>query len=173
MNEVFPLLKVVSMDDVPAGAIVAFQRSSTSLLAIVTDQVSNGSKSLVLLNKPGQHGPTITYMANWRNPETVLAYDSRSRFELCMDKEKIDPTGRNSWEVSGAMVVAGDRVCIRAYDEAPTFGEHRLIDVRTGEVFPNQQSNNAWNFLSWQLWIRDPVANRHQMLIEFDARPQS
>jgi hypothetical protein len=170
MNEVFPSLKTASMDDVHAGAIIAFQRSSVSLLAIVTDQLSNGSKSLVLLNKPSQHGPIVTYTANWRNPETVLVYDN-GRFEICMDKEKIDPTGRNSWEISGAIVVAGDRVCIRAYDDAPTFGEHRLIDVRTGAVFPNQQSNNAWNFLSWQLWIRDPLAGCHKMLLEFNTQP--
>jgi hypothetical protein len=86
-----------------------------------------------------------------------------------MDKEKTDPTGRNSWEISGAIVVAGDRICIRAYDDAPPFGEHRLIDVRTGAVFPNQQSNNAWNFLSWQLWIRYPQADCHEMLLQFNA----
>lgn len=170
MNEVFPLLKTASMDDVHAGAIVAFQRSSVSLLAIVTDQISNGSKSLVLLNKPSQHGPMVTYIANWRNPETVLVYDNDPRFEICMDKEKIDPTGRNSWEISGAMVVAGDRVCIRAYDDAQAFGEMKLIDVRTGSVFSNQQSIDAWTFLAWELWIRDPLGS-HKMLFEYSARP--
>lgn len=171
MNSVFPKVASGPITEARPRAVIRFQRSGTPLLAIVTGEATGESRSLVVLNKPTQHGLRTTFIENWRNPETVLIYTDGLRFELNMDIETHDPQGNRSWETAGVLVAIGDRILVRAYHES-VFGDYKLIDVQTGSLYAGSKQSNPFSFLAWQLWIRDAVANRHVMLWDFDASAQ-
>ena len=157
MNVVFPKVRSGPITDVPPGTLIRFQRSSGSLLAIVTDQISGDSRSLVILNKPTERGPITTFIENWRNPESVLSFVDEPRFEINTNLEKCDPTGRKSWETAGVLVAIADRIFVRAYHES-VFGDYKLIDIQTGSILSGLQYQDLYSFLTWQIWIRDPMA---------------
>ena len=114
-----------------------------------------------------QDRPAVTYIENWRNPESVLTYCD-SRFEISLDQNKIDPLGQNSWETAGALLAIDDQVYIRAYHDT-TFGDYKLINVEGGAVYSGRQTNRFWSFLAWKIWIRDPTSKCDTMLLEFDV----
>jgi hypothetical protein len=167
MNNVFPLVKAMAIADAPSGAVVCFQRFGKLLFAIATDQASDGNRSLVLLNSPLQDRTTVSFVDNWRNPESVLVH-SETRFELSLNQTKIDPTGKNSWDAPGALLVIGDQIYIRAYHDRD-FGDHKLVNVQTGAVFSDQRPNAFWSFLAWKIWVRDPICRHDTVLLEFDV----
>lgn len=171
MSSLFPRMRSISISDAPAGAIITFQRTGALLLALTTDRVSNGSRTLVLLNRQIEDGSrTVTYAENWRNPETALVYDDDCRFE--MSDKNVDPTGRTSWELPGVMVVVGEQILIRAI-QTDHFEEPRYVDIQTGSVFPGRPPSDSWSFLAWRLWIRDPVGGCHRKLTDFETKSRA
>src|SRR6266478_1455706 len=160
MNDVFPSVATVSIKDAEAGSIVAISRSGGSVLALLTDHLTNGVRSIVLLNAKIQDGSSVIFAENWRNEESALRYSGSIRFELGMSDNDVDARGNKSWETPGVIISIEDDLFIRAAPQDPFYGSYKLVSIRTGAVFPNQTPNNAWSFLSWQLWIRDAVADR-------------
>lgn len=168
MSTLFPRMRSISINDASPGAIITFQRAGALLLALTTDRISNGSRTLVLLNRQGEDGShLVTYAENWRNPETALIYDDECRFE--MDESNIDPTGNSSWELPGVMSVVGDQILIQAV-QTDHFDEFSYVNIQTGCLFPDRPPSNSWSFLAWQLWIRDPIAGRHRRLLDFKTK---
>jgi hypothetical protein len=172
MNDVFPPVSTVSVKDAEAGSIVIIPRSGVSILALLTDHITNGTRSVVWLNAKIKDRPAVIFAENWRNEESVLRYNGNTRFELGMADDEIDARGRNSWETAGAIVSIGDELFIRAAPQDSFYGFYRLVNIRTGIVFTDNYPSNVWSFLSWELWMRDSVAHRDLMLMEFRMKKQ-
>jgi hypothetical protein len=169
MIDVFPALSTVSLMDAAPGSIVKIVRSDGIKLILVTAHVANGVRSFVWLNPNFKNRPAVIFAEKWQNDPAVLQYVSDVRFELGTADEELDPSGRLSWETPGVIVsIAGD-LFIRAAPEDPFYGQYKLINVRNGSIYSGHPPNSLWTFLSWQLWIRDPVGDRDFMLTEFRA----
>jgi hypothetical protein len=167
MNDVFPSISTVSVKDAEAGSIVRISRFDGPLLALVTDHHTKDVRSFVWLNAKTQDRPSAIFAENWRNEEAALRYNDGIRFELGMTDDEVDARGHDTWETPGVIVSIGAELFIRAGSQDKFYGSYKFINVRTGSVFPNSAPNNVWSFLSWRLWVRDPVADRDMMLMEF------
>ncbi|WP_448043285.1 hypothetical protein [Bradyrhizobium liaoningense] len=166
MSTAFPIMRTASMNEVPPGSIISFPRSDGLIHALATDRTSNGSRALVLLNRPTEGGRrVVTYIENWRDPERVLVYADEPRFEI--NEGHADPGDRHSWEIPGVLVAIGDRTFIRAVQPDRHFEGFKLVDIQSGSVLAGEQPINSWAFLAWELWIRDPLGHRHRKLFDF------
>ncbi len=169
MNDVLPMVSTVSLKEAEPGSIVKIARSDGPKLALVTDHFAGGVRSLVWLIPNFQNRPPVIFAENWRNDSSVLYYGSNIRFELGTANDELDPNGRNFWETPGVIVSIGNDLFIRAAPQDEIYDMHKLVNVRNGSVYSERPPNSLWTFLSWQLWIRDPVAHCDLMLTEFRA----
>lgn len=168
VSNIFPMMRTASINEVHAGSIISFPRSDILIHALTTDRTSNGCRTLVLLNRPIEGGRRIvSYIENWRDPENVLVYEGKPRFEI--NERQVDPRDTRSWETPGVLVLIGDRIFIRALQPDNHFEGFKLIDIQSGSVLVGQQPRNSWTFLTWELWIRDPLGCNHRQLFNFSA----
>lgn len=171
MNSVFPDISTTSIDKALPGSIIAISRNSHLIFALVTDHIKNGSRSLVFLNRPIDHGGTLVCFAEgWTNNEPALCYNSSIRFEIDTASKNIDATGYKHWDTPGLLVSIDGDLYIRAapFDTSGFYDfHHRLVNIRTGSLLLGTEPNKHWTFLFWQLWLRDSIAERHVMLFEY------
>lgn len=172
MNDVFPSVSTVSIKSTEAGSIVKIPRSDNPILALVTDHLTKDVRSIVWLNAKIPQRPSIMFAENWRNEEAALRYNDSIRFELGITDNDVDAKGNKSWETHGVIVSIGDELYIRAAPQDSFYGSYRLINIRNGSVFEGYPPNDSWSFLSWRLCLRDSIANRDVVLMEFDSRIQ-
>jgi hypothetical protein len=170
MNDIFPSVSTVSINDTEAGSIVKIPRSDNPILALVTDHLTEGSRSVVWLNAKIPQRPSIMFAENWRHEKTTLRYNDNIRFELGIADNEVDPRGSKSWETHGVIVSIGDELYIRAAPQDNFYGHYRLINIRNGSVFEGHPPNDTWSFLKWKLCLRDSIANHDVVLMEFDSR---
>jgi hypothetical protein len=170
MTDVFPPISTVSIKDADAGSIVMISRSEGPVLALTTDHFTNGVRSFVLLNIKIRGERSVIFAENWRGVENVLRFDSSVRFEIDVAAEEID-AGRNSrGETPGIIVSIADQLYIRAAPAESFRGLDRLVNIRTGSVFPEYEPNSLWSFSKWKLLLRDNFADRDIALMEFSIR---
>jgi hypothetical protein len=170
MNDVFPLISTVSIKETEAGSVVKIPRLDNPLLALVTDDVMNNARSIVWLNAKMPDRPSVIFAENWRNEEAVLRYNGNIRFDLGMADNEIDARGGKFWETPGVMVSIGDDLYIRAAPLDNFYGSYKLVNIRTGSVFPKHPPSNLWSFLSWRLYLRDSVTDREITLMQFNIK---
>jgi hypothetical protein len=170
MNDVFPSVSTVSVKDAEAGSIISVPRAGGSVLALLTDHLTDGVRSFVWLNAKFQDRPPVIFAEKWRNEESALCYNGNIRFELGTAEDEIDARGNRFRETSGVIVSVGDDLFIRAAPQDDFYDTYRLINIRTGSIFPDSPPSNVWSFLSWRLWVRDSVADRDLMLTEFRVK---
>lgn len=164
--DVFPFFKTVSLLDAKPGSIVRIARNGASKVVLVTDHITNGVRSFVWLNPGFRDRPPAIFAEKWRNDPSVLQYANEHRFEFGTEPNELDPTGRNSWRAPGAIVSIADDLFIWAALEENEFGRPKLVNIRSGSVHPDALPETLWTFLSWQLWIRDPLARRDLMVTQ-------
>jgi hypothetical protein len=169
MSDLFPSVSTVSLKDAEPGSIVRISRHNKSKFALVTDHVVDGTRSFVWLNPDFPDMAPVIFAEKWRNDPSVLQYQTDIRFELGTTEDEIDPTGRRSGEMAGAIVSIGSDLFIRAAPEDQFYGRYILVNVRNGALYPDRLPDTMWTFLSWQLWIRDPLTRADLMLTEFRA----
>lgn len=169
MADSFPTVETVSMKDAQPGSIVRIARYDGPKLALTTDEIVNGVRSFVWLNPNFQNRPTVILAENWQNDPLVLRYKTELRFELGTADNEIDPTGHNSADIVGALVLIDSDLFIRAVSGEEFYGRHRLINIRSGSIYSSRLPNTLWTFLSWQLWGRDPMKSHDFLLTEFHA----
>jgi hypothetical protein len=172
MCDSFPAVETVSMKDAEPGSIVRISRYDGPKLALVTDETVNGVRSFIWLNPNFQNKPTVIFAENWRTDPSVLQYKTKPRFELGTADGEIDPTGHNSWDVIGVLVSIGNDLFIRAAQEE-FYGRYKLINVRTGSIYSDRLPDTLWTFLSWQLWLRDPIKQCDALLTAFRVRTEA
>lgn len=168
MNDVFPAVQTVMLADAAPGSILKIPRSGGPVMALVTDQISNDTRSVVFLNARLSDRPPVIFAANWRLTEPCLSYSGNIRFELGMAEDEIDINNRYWWETAGVIVSIGNQLLIRAAPTDFAFSS-MLVDIRTGGVFAGAQPNSVWNFGSWTLCLRDDVTDRCLELCSFKA----
>jgi hypothetical protein len=169
MSNFFPNVSTISLRDAQPGSIVKIARSDGPKLALVADHFTNGIRSFVWINPGFKDRPPVIFVENWRNDPCVLLFGPSARFELGTEDRALDPGDRKSWETAGAMVLVGNELFIRAAPGDDSYGRYALVSVRNGSVSFDRSPDISWTFLSWQLWVRDPLRQCDLMLTEFHA----
>lgn len=145
MNNAFPSVSTVLLEDATAGSIIKIARSDGAKLALVTDHFVNGTRSFVWLNPNFRDRPAVIFAQNWRNDPSVLQYLSNTRFDLGSANEELDPSGRNYWQTPGVIVSIGDQLFIRAAPQDDDFyGGTKLVNIRNGSVYSDRPPDTLW-----------------------------
>jgi hypothetical protein len=166
MNNVFPSVSTVSINDAESGTIVKLPRVHGAILALVTDHSTNGARSIVWLNSMARDRPSVLFIENWQNEESALRYNDAIWFDLGMADDEVDARGQRSWEMPGVILSIGDELFIRAAPYDAFRDQDKLVNIRTGRIFSSRPPNDMWSFLSWRLLLRDPAANIDLTLME-------
>lgn len=162
----FPEFVTVSVNDAPPGSILEMRRSGQRILALATDHIENGVRSLVVLNGKFQNHPSVVFLNNWRNVEEVICYNKNVRFEIGVAAEEMEPSGHKWGNIAGALVLIGDQIYIRAAS-FDSWGSNILVNIKTGSILSQVYLYDVWHFASWRLWIRDPIDKHSFELLHF------
>lgn len=154
MNDVFPKVQTVLLAEAPAGSILRIPRSKGPIYALVTDQIVDDIKSVVMLNAQFPNYPNVIFAQKWRLDEPYLCYRTNIRFELSLDEQTIDDYGHDWWRTPGIIVCVGEQLLVRAGATEFGFGNTH-VNIRTGAVFSGNMPNNAFSFGTWRLVLQD------------------
>jgi len=160
MNDVFPQVRTVLLTEAPVGSILRIPRSQTLVYALVTDQIVDGVRTVVMLNAEIPNYPKVIFAQKWRLDERYLCYDKNVRFLLSMEEECVDDYGHDWWQTPGVIVSVGNQLLIRAAPMREFGYENTLVDIQTGSVFDGAPPNGMFSFGAWQLLIEDGATKR-------------
>lgn len=172
MPDYFPELITVNVKDAPPASILEIRRSGQRILALATDHIENGDRSLVILNGNFHDHPSVVFVNNWRNIEGAVCYNQNVRFEIGIAAEDMEPSGHKWGDIAGVLVLIKDQIYIHAAS-FDSWGSATFVNIKTGSILSQPHFHDVWHFASWRLWIRDPRGEHSFELLKFSANKQA